>query len=137
MQNNAEDERNWASLLNGKGKYISLGTRKRDGSSIRTPVWFVRHDEDLVVTTSGSSGKAKRIRNFPVVDVALCDMRGKISGPLIDAAAEILSPAETESLEKLFVQKFRLTYRLMLLRGGKHEGRVFIRITRNELTPHA
>lgn len=122
------DQRLWDQLLGGAAKYISLGTRKRDGSVVRTPVWYVSEGVDLVVTTQESSGKAKRIRNFSEVDVAPCDMRGQLTGPIINAVAHQISDPDGQALAKLFKKKYGLMYRLMALR--KSEDRVFIRISR-------
>lgn len=120
----------WNQLHGGGAKYLSLGTRKRDGSVVRTPVWYVSEGADLVVTTQGSSGKAKRIRNFPEVDLAACDMRGQLKGILISAMAQQLIDPDTQTLVKLFKKKYGLMYRLMTLR--QTDDRVFIRISRDE-----
>ena len=126
------DQGLWDQLLGGAAKYISLGTRKRDGSVVRTPVWYVSEGADLVVTTQGSSGKAKRVRNFPQVDLAACDMRGKLRGPIIKAVAHQITDPDSQALAKLFRKKYGLMYRLMTLRTS--DDRVFIRITRHGLS---
>ena len=46
-----------------RGKYIALTTFRRDGTPVSTPVWFVREGNALVVTTQGTSGKVRRIRD--------------------------------------------------------------------------
>ena len=124
-----QNQQMWDRLLSGGDKYISLGTRKRDGSIVRTPVWFVTHGKELIITTQGSSGKAKRVRNFPEVDLATCDMRGKIQGAIISAAGQLISENGSDAFVKLFKKKYGLMFRLMSLRGSKD--RVFIRISRN------
>lgn len=118
----------WDQLLHGKDKYISLGTCKRDGSIVRTPVWFVTDGVDLVITTQGTSGKAKRVRNFPEVDLASCDMRGNIKGTIITAAAQQIADGASDTYVKLFKRKYGLMFRLFSLRTS--EDRVFIRISR-------
>jgi PPOX class probable F420-dependent enzyme len=136
MGNFEQDQQVWQQLLSNKGKYISLGTRKRDGSVVRTPVWFVVEGSDLIVTTEGSSGKAKRMRNYPEINLADCDMRGRIGGALVTAAAEILPVSVNAEKEKLFVHKFKLMYKLMSMRGRKNAGRVFIRVSRDGFASH-
>ena len=52
-------------------RYISLTTRKRDGTTASTPVWVVSDDgRRLLVWTGASTWKAKRIRRDPRVLVA-------------------------------------------------------------------
>lgn len=146
MGNFEQDQLVWQQLMGNKAKYISLGTRKRDGSVVRSPVWFVAQGTDLIVTTEGSSGKAKRMRNYPEIDLAECDMRGRIGGELVSAAAEILPASSNAEKEKLFIKKFKLMYKIMSIRGRKNagrgpenpdSGRIFIRISRNGFTPSA
>ena len=144
MGNFEQDQQVWQQLLSNKAKYISLGTRKHGGAVVRTPVWFVVEGTDLIITTEGSSGKAKRMRNYPEVDLAECDMRGRIRGELITAAAQIMPASVNADCEKLFVKKFKLMYKLMTMRGKKNDrnnpdnpdsGRIFIRISRNGFAP--
>ena len=71
-------------------KYISLGTFKKDGSVVRTPVWFGEENGKLYVRTRSDSGKYKRLRNNPQVRIAPCTMRGKITGPEFAGTARIL-----------------------------------------------
>lgn len=63
-------------------KYISLRSFKKDGTPVDTPVWFagVAHDR-LVVFTVATSYKVKRIRRNPNIEIARCDVRGKLLGP--------------------------------------------------------
>jgi uncharacterized protein len=144
MGNFDHDQQVWQQLLSNKAKYISLGTRKLGGAVVRTPVWFVVEGTDLIITTEGSSGKAKRMRNYPEIDLAVCDMRGRIRGELITAAAQVMPASVNADCEKLFIKKFKLMYKLMTMRGkrkaGKfsedpNSGRIFIRISRNGFAP--
>jgi PPOX class probable F420-dependent enzyme len=62
-------------LLNLAGrKYINLETYRKNGRGVRTPVWFVESGSDdgsiLDVRTSDDTGKYKRIRNNPSVQIA-------------------------------------------------------------------
>jgi PPOX class probable F420-dependent enzyme len=62
-------------------KYINLRSFKKDGQPVDTPVWFAEIAPDrLVVFTDGTSYKVKRIRRNPKVEIARCDMRGKLLG---------------------------------------------------------
>jgi PPOX class probable F420-dependent enzyme len=69
-------------------KYLNLETFKKDGTGVKTPVWFAAdpslsldsNDAKLYAYTVGVSGKVKRIRNNLRVKIAPCDMRGKVLG---------------------------------------------------------
>ena len=74
-----------------RGRYLSITSYKRDGTSIATPVWFVQQDGRLLVETDGASGKVKRIRRHPAVLVAVCSATGRLRGPQVPATAEILA----------------------------------------------
>jgi PPOX class probable F420-dependent enzyme len=69
------------------------------------------------VITGGASGKVKRIRNNPRVKIAVCDARGRITGPGAEATASLLDTDGTKMVERLMSQKYRLTYTLMNLAG--------------------
>ena len=75
-------------------KYISLGTYRKSGDLVRTPVWFAEQGDKLYVMTNSDSGKLKRLRNNCEVRIAPCNIRGKITGPDFAATARILSPAD-------------------------------------------
>jgi PPOX class probable F420-dependent enzyme len=75
-------------------KYISLRSFKKDGQPVDTPVWFAEVAPDrLVVFTDGTSYKVKRIRRNPKVEIARCDMRGKLLGSWLPATCR---PVEQE-----------------------------------------
>src|SRR5437660_3569862 len=83
-------------------RYLNLETFKKSGQGVKTPVWFAAdpsakldsNDAKLYVYTIGVSGKVKRIRNNPRVNVAPCDMRGGLRGDWAPARAEILTGTE-------------------------------------------
>jgi len=68
-------------------KYVSLITFRKNGQAVKTPVWFAERDGKLYVQTRSDSGKYKRIRNNPQVEIAPCTMSGKITGPEFAAVA--------------------------------------------------
>jgi|SRR5215472_2793170 len=95
-------------------KYLNLETFKRSGASVKTPVWFaaepsVKLDSSsarLYVYTVGVSGKVKRIRNNPRVNVAPCNASGKVKGEWVGARAEIVTGVEAEHGMELLNQKY-------------------------------
>ena len=58
-------------------KYINLETYKKDGTPIRTPVWFVIDNHLIYVITRDSTGKVKRLRNNHDVRIVSCSFKGK------------------------------------------------------------
>ncbi len=95
-------------------KYLNLETFKKDGTGVKTPVWFAAdssssldsNDASLYVYTIGVSGKVKRIRNNPRVKIAPCDMRGKVLGDWVDARAQIVTGEEDARGVQLLNKKY-------------------------------
>jgi uncharacterized protein len=92
-------------------KYLNLETFRKNGQGVRTPVWFAGEPEQslpekLYVYSTSDSGKAKRIRNNGRVQVAPCDMRGKLLGKWIEARAEIVTGEEADHGMKLLNKKY-------------------------------
>jgi hypothetical protein len=89
-------------------KYISLGTFRKNGAKIATPVWFGEDGDKLYVMTRSDMGKTKRIRNNPQVTVAPCTIRGKVTGPEVAALARILPPEEHAHAHQTVNRKYLL-----------------------------
>jgi len=91
-----------------KGSYMSLTTFRRDATPVATPVWFVAEASRVLVMTSPSTGKVKRIRRDPHVTMATCSARGTVKGPVVEGTAEILGDLEAERAVALFERKYRV-----------------------------
>jgi PPOX class probable F420-dependent enzyme len=76
-----------------RATYIDLVTYRKSGVPVHTPVWFAEEDGKLYVMTRPDSGKAKRIRNNPRVEVAPSTIRGRRTGPGIPATARVFDDA--------------------------------------------
>lgn len=87
-------------------KYISLGTFRKSGVKVPTPVWFGEEADKLYVMTLSKMGKTKRIRNNPQVTVAPCTIRGKLTGTEIEALARILPPEENARARQTVNRKY-------------------------------
>ena len=87
-------------------KYISLGTFRKNGAKVATPVWFGEDSDKLYVMTLSDMGKTKRIRNNPQVTVAACTIRGKVKGPEIAALAHILPLEEHARARQTINRKY-------------------------------
>ena len=88
--------------------YISLETFKKNGQGVKTPVWFVLHDNAFYVYTKADSWKVKRIGNNPRVRVAVCTMRGDVKGPWLDGTASRVDGNERLAADKLLDRKYFL-----------------------------
>jgi len=128
--NRAEDERL------GRVKQLSLTTFKCDGTAVSTPVWVARDGDELVVITDATSGKAKRIRNIGRVEVAPCDVRGRITGSTTSGQARLLDSTGTEHVAAQIKRKYGLQYAAIgwmeKLRRRPSSGSVGIRIDLDE-----
>lgn len=115
-----------------RGKYLSLTTYKKDGTAIATPVWVARDGDELVVITDAGSGKAKRIRNSGRVELAPCDVRGRVSGPSVSGHASLTDSSGTARIEGQIKRKYGLQYKAIglmeKLRRREGGGSVGIRI---------
>ncbi len=119
-------------MIIDKAPYFSLRTRKKDGSYVDTPVWFVSSPQrdTYHVFTNIQSGKVKRIKNFSDVELAVCDWRGKLQSNWRPANAELVP--ETDAIYAAFLAKYGLTYRVFDFfsrLGGKHKERQIICVT--------
>lgn len=97
-------------------KYINLETYRKNGQGVRTPVWFVERDKDdgsvLYVRTSDDTGKYKRVRKNPSVQIAPCDMRGTVKGKWIKGEARIAGEEEKLKAFKMLEKKYGLLYKM-------------------------
>ena len=87
-------------------KYISLGTFRKNGTKVATPVWFGEDGNKLYVMTRSDMGKVKRIRNNPQVTVAPSTIRGKVTGPEAAALARILPHEEQAHARQIINRKY-------------------------------
>jgi len=90
----------------GGHKYINLETYRKTGVAVRTPVWFVEKDGELLLYTLANAGKVKRIRNIPRVRVAPSSFRGHPLGEWIQGDARLLSPEESRAADRLLNRKY-------------------------------
>ncbi len=87
-------------------KYISLGTFRKNGEGVATPVWFGEEWNKIYVMTIVKSGKFKRLCNNPSVKVAPCTIRGQVTGPEFAAKARILPPLEHKRARQTINDKY-------------------------------
>lgn len=97
-------------------KYVVLTTRRKNGDTVPTAVWIARlPDGSLGFTTDLSSGKVKRIRNFPDVTVQPSNIRGVVrpgTSP-VAATASILTGSEVDPVERAIRSKYGIPARMI------------------------
>jgi uncharacterized protein len=81
-----------------KETYISLETYRKNGTSVRTPVWFAVSDSThlLYIRTDTSAGKVKRIRNNSDVKLAPSNGAGTPKAEFLSASSRIAEPGSPE-----------------------------------------
>src|SRR3954451_24508357 len=94
----------WPSL-DGEA-FISLVTFRKNGDPVPTVVWFAEVGDRLYAYTGSTSGKVKRIRHMAQVELAACDRRGRVHGPVLSGVARVLPPSETAPVEKALNRKY-------------------------------
>ena len=87
-------------------RFISLTTKRTSGETVATPVWFAQMGDRLVVGTFSDSGKVRRLRRDPVVQVAPCNFRGLVKGPYIEAIADVLPQGDHSGAENALGDKY-------------------------------
>ena len=92
-------------------KYINLETYKKDGTSVRTPVWFVIDNDLIYVITRDSTGKVKRLGNNQDVQIVSCSFKGEPKNEWIKGKAEMITGEEADEIIKLRKKKYGMRAR--------------------------
>jgi len=94
-------------------KYINLETYKKDGTPVRTPVWFVIDNDLIFVITRDSTGKVKRLKNNQDVQIVSCSFKGEPKNEWIKGKAEKITGKEADIAIKLRKKKYGMYARLI------------------------
>jgi len=89
-------------------KHIALETYRKNNLAVKTPVWFVVHNNLIYVITRDKTGKIRRLRNNPSVRIAQCNFFGKPSGNWISGNARFTTDEETKIALNLRKKKYGL-----------------------------
>lgn len=112
-------------------QYVLLGTRKKDGSMVDTPVWFAKQGNTVYMFSAGDAGKVKRLRNFSEARLAPCTVSGKALGEFQPAKATVLSDdTEISEAHRQLIQKYGWQMRLLDIGarlGRRINSRAFIK----------
>jgi uncharacterized protein len=106
-------------------QYLNLETFRKSGVGVKTPVWFVVEGSSIFIRTAASSGKVKRLRRNPCVNIAPCRANGSLLGEWVQAEArEVTDQKVRRRVEKLLDKKYGLATKLFSiaagLKGWKH-----------------
>ena len=120
----------------GDERFLSLTTFRKSGERVSTPVWIGRDGDALIVTTPQASGKVKRLRNSPRVEVRPCNRMGRVKDgvePVASVAEVLTDEGIRERLTGIIRRKYWLEYWMVMgiermIKSGQ-ENRVILRIT--------
>jgi PPOX class probable F420-dependent enzyme len=87
-------------------RYLNLGTFRRNGIQVNTPVWFAEEMDTYFVFSARNTGKVKRIRNSGKSRVAPCDVKGNLTGDWIDTECSFANPEQEARAYKLLKDKY-------------------------------
>jgi PPOX class probable F420-dependent enzyme len=91
---------------------MALQTRKRDGTWVTTPVNPLVEDDHVFFRTWHTSGKAKRLRNFPEVQFAPSTVRGRPKGPWLRGRARLLDAGDAAHAAALINRRYPILQRV-------------------------
>ena len=93
-------------------KYINLETYRRDGTPVKTPVWFVIDNDLIYVRTRDSTGKVKRLKNNQDVRIVSCSFKGEPKNEWVKGKTEMITGEEADKAIKLRKKKYGMFARL-------------------------
>jgi uncharacterized protein len=121
----------------GDEPFLSLTTFRKSGERVSSAMWVARDGDALIMFTPESSGKVKRLRNSPRVELRPCNRMGRMKEGVEPVAgiAEVLTDEDTlERATGMIRRKYGLMYQVImaierLIKSGP-EKRVILRMTR-------
>ncbi len=110
-------------------KTILLTTFKRDGAPVATPVSIAFDHDRAFFRSFDKAWKTKRLRNNKSVNVAPATLRGRPTGPTVNARALLLAGSQATIAAKALARRHRvlqavvvpLAHRLMHYRTLHYE----------------
>ena len=110
-------------------KTIALTTFRRDGTPVVTPVSVAVDGDRAFFRSWHKAWKTRRLAHTAAVEVAPCDIRGRVTGPVIRARARVLDGEDARTAARALARRHRvlqavvvpLTHRLMGFRTMHYE----------------
>jgi uncharacterized protein len=121
----------------GDEQFLSLTTFRKSGERVSSPMWVARDGHALIMFTPQASGKVKRLRNNPRVELRPCGRFGRVEDgvePVAGVAEVLTDEASLERATGFIRRKYGLGYRVVmgierLMKSGQ-EKRGILLITR-------
>jgi PPOX class probable F420-dependent enzyme len=95
-------------------KTVLLTSYRRDGTPVGAPVSLAVEGDHAYFRSPGKGWKVRRIRNNPMVEVAPCTTRGKVTGPAIRGRARRIDGAEAAHAASLLRRKHPLLHGVLV-----------------------
>jgi uncharacterized protein len=113
-------------------RYLNLGTFRKTGLRVDTPVWFASHNGAFYVLSNNQAGKIKRLKNSRRCVIAPCTFVGTATGPWQESEGELVNSADEISAAHAALKK-KYGWQMLLLDsgawlGGRIRERTYIRI---------
>lgn len=87
---------------------VLLTTYRRDGTPVGTAVNIAVDGDRAYVRTPHRTGKVKRLRNNPNVEIAPSTLRGRPTGASVRVQAKLLSGDEATQASRALARKYRI-----------------------------
>jgi uncharacterized protein len=95
-------------------KTILLTTYKRDGTAVATPVSVAFDGERAFFRSYDKAWKTKRLRRNPAVLAAPATLRGKPTGPAIQARATLLDGERARVAARALARRHRILQAILV-----------------------
>jgi uncharacterized protein len=95
-------------------KTILLTTYKRDGTAVATPVSVAFDGERAFFRSYDKAWKTKRLRHDPAVQAAPATLRGKPTGPAIQARATLLDSQQARVAALALARRHRILQAILV-----------------------
>jgi uncharacterized protein len=100
-------------------KTVALTTFRKDGTPVPTPVSIVVDGERAYFRTWDKTGKVKRLRRNPEVEIAPSTFGGKQTGAPMRARARLLSEDDAKPARRALARKYPLLHRFVVPFGHR------------------
>jgi hypothetical protein len=95
-------------------KTILLTTYKRDGTAVGTPVSLAFDGDRAFFRSYDKAWKTKRLRNNPRVQAAPSTVRGKATGPELQARATLLDGEQARIAARALARRHRVLHGILV-----------------------
>jgi PPOX class probable F420-dependent enzyme len=93
---------------------VLVTTYRQNGRPVGTPVSLAVDGDHAYLRTFEKAGKTRRINGNPRLDIAPSTVRGRPTGPAIQAAAQRLEGAEARRAARLLTHKHPLLHGVLV-----------------------